>query len=195
MKICFEVLIPLGTVLLISFHPCQGGGCAVLVYSASPLQFPLLSCWVFLSCNPLSSGFGSHAPRCCACVCWGLSGPEDVQTSPSLEECSKGGDLKWVFSERASGKQEMLIFSRNLLFEILSDSEVASVCLFKSLWWIFSLPVTCWFLSHMVPLVFTMSCGCTQELCLNTWSIFFWFLSLLSLPLWSPTPGPVRHSK
>lgn len=43
MEMCFLVLISLATVLLITFHPCQGSWhCAVIVYSASPLQFPLL---------------------------------------------------------------------------------------------------------------------------------------------------------
>lgn len=38
----FEILMPLATVLLVSFHACQEGGCAAMVYSALPLQFPHL---------------------------------------------------------------------------------------------------------------------------------------------------------
>lgn len=96
-NLCFEILIPLAAVLVISFHTCQEGGCILcfttavsLSWAAEPHYGSGFS-WVIIP--RFLFFFGSHAPTSFACVCWSLSSSEGTQTNPSSEECS--GVVTW----------------------------------------------------------------------------------------------------
>lgn len=110
----------------------------------------LLWFWVPLSSSSLISYFALKVLPSFDCLWWILFSSEGAQSRISLEECSGIGNLRWVFLERVQGQpySGVLFLSPG----ICCLQATHNICLFNTLWWIYSLSVSPWFLSQLVLL-------------------------------------------
>lgn len=102
-NLCFEILIPLAAVLVISFHTCQEGGCILcfttavsLSWAAEPhygsgFSWVIIPRFLFfwITCSYLF----------CLCVLKSFQFRRDSDQS-FFRGMLGGGDMKWVFMER-----------------------------------------------------------------------------------------------